>query len=355
MTSHRTRGLAVAAGVLTVLACQPQDEPDPKVSAEPAEPAALAAEIGDEPISVDELDDFIKDELFARATSNGNAAKLYEVRSQAVSRMLDMRVLETVADEEGLTADEYLSQRLDARGEITDEEVKAYYDEHVDQMAGNSLEAVKDRIAQFLLAQRAGELVAELREQTGAVVRLEPTRVEVEAIGHSKGPDDAPVTIVEFSDFQCPYCKRVVPTLDQILEKYPDQVRVVYRHLPLERIHARAQPAAEAAACAGDQGKFWDFHHRVFENNRQLSDEDLERYAVDAGLEMEDFRQCVAERKFQQAVEADSAAAQSLGLSGTPAFFVNGIPLTGALPLEQFVDVIDAELARQTSTAPPTS
>jgi protein-disulfide isomerase len=260
--------------------------------------------------------------------------------------MLNNRALEDAAGAEGLTTDEYLTQRMEARGEISDEEIATFFEEHTDQMSGSSLEDAKDRIAQFLMTQRATELVAELRAQAGAVVHLEPPRIEVDATGPSMGPDDAAVTIIEFSDFQCPYCQRVVPTLHQIMEKYPEQVRVVFRHLPLHRIHARAQAAAEASACADDQGKFWDYHDLVFQNNRQLADEDLERYATEAGLEMDDYRQCVADRKFQQEVEADANTAQSLGLSGTPAFFVNGIPLTGALPLDQFVSVIDGELAR---------
>ena len=114
-------------------------------------------------------------------------------------------------------------------------------------------------------------------------------------------------------------------------------------------IHVRAQPAAEAAVCAGNQDKFWDYHDILFENNRALSDEDLERYAADMGLEMESFKQCVSERESQQVVDVDAAAAAGLGLTGTPAFFVNGIPLTGARPLEDFAAIIDEELAGPTS------
>jgi protein-disulfide isomerase len=354
-TFYRTRGLAAPLCLLAGLACQPKAEQDQTANPEPAAPAVVAAEINGQEITVEELDEFVKDELFSRATSDQQSAKLYEVRSQAIDRMLNNRALEDAAGAEGLTPDEYLTQRMEVRGEISDEEIATFYEEHTDQMSGSSLEDTKDRIAQFLMTQRATELVAELRAQAGAVVHLEPTRIEVDATGPSMGPDDAAVTIIEFSDFQCPYCQRVVPTLHQIMEKYPEQVRVVFRHLPLHRIHARAQAAAEASACADDQGKFWDYHDLVFENNRQLADEDLERYATEAGLEMDDYRQCVADRKFQQEVEADANTAQSLGLSGTPAFFVNGIPLTGALPLDQFVSVIDGELARLTPAAAPAS
>jgi protein-disulfide isomerase len=177
---------------------------------------------------------------------------------------------------------------------------------------------------------------------------LEPARVEVEAIGPSRGPDDAIVTIVEFSDFQCPFCGRVVQTIDRVLAKYPTQVRFVFRNLPLS-IHPRAQAAAEAAACAGNQGNFWDYHDLVFANRKADSDEDFERHASELGLDMQAFRQCVQNRETQQIVEADIAAAERLRISGTPSFVINGIPLHGAQGLEAFSEIIDAEIARNSA------
>jgi protein-disulfide isomerase len=223
-------------------------------------------------------------------------------------------------------------------------------------MGGSELADISDRIETYLRALRGSTLVAEMREAAGAVVLLEPARIEVEAVGPSKGPDDAAVTIIEFSDFQCPYCQRAVPTIEQILEKYPTQVRIVFRHLPLDTIHDRAKPAAVASHCAGNQDKFWDYHDVLFDNNRALSDEDLERYAADMGLDMEAFKQCVSDPESHQIVDNDAVAAASLGLTGTPAFFVNGIPMTGAQPLEKFSAIIDEELARPTAeSSAPTS
>ena len=168
----------------------------------------------------------------------------------------------------------------------------------------------------------------------------------------SGNPDDAPVTIVEFSDFQCPYCQRVVPTMKEIHKLYPDQVRIVFRHLPLDRIHGRARPAAEASACADQQDKFWEFHDILFENNRALSDQDLLKYAADVGLNVAAFEKCVADREFQATVQSDAEAAADLGLRGTPAYFINGIAMRGAKPFEEFVRVIETELALQRLTAP---
>jgi protein-disulfide isomerase len=167
----------------------------------------------------------------------------------------------------------------------------------------------------------------------------------VPADGPSRGPEDAPITIVEFSDFQCPFCRRVLPTLEQVMEKYPGQVRVVYRNLPL-RSHKRARPAAEAALCANDQGQFWPYHDMLFENTRQLSDEDLLRYAGEVGLDSDQFQACYDEQRFAQQVSDDMAAARAAGANGTPAFFVNGVLLSGAKPPADFFRVIDAELER---------
>lgn len=359
MTKHCIHTMLGAFALLAVLACQPDVDPTQPADAQAADaqpddsaPVQVAAQIKDRTITVEELDDFIKEELFARATSNRDPGKLYEVRSQTALRYLEQQVVEEAAAAANLSPEDFVSQQIDAAGGVTDEEVTAYYEENLDRMGGADLEDLKERIATYLRAQRGAEVVTELRETAGAVVLLEPTRVEVEAIGPAQGPDDAAVTIIEFSDFECPYCQRVVPTVKQILEKYPDQVRLVFRHLPLHTIHTRAQAAAEAAVCAGNQDQFWEYHDVLFENNRAFSDEDLERYATDLGLEIEAFKKCVSERESQQLVDADAATAETLGLTGTPAFFVNGIPMTGAQPLEKFSAIIDKEIDRQ---APDTS
>jgi protein-disulfide isomerase len=179
----------------------------------------------------------------------------------------------------------------------------------------------------------------------------------VAAEGPSFGPADAPVTIVEFSDFECPYCARAGVIAKQIQARYPTQVRFVYRHLPLERIHPHARGAAEASACADAQGRFWDFHDKLFANQRALSPADLQRYAGELKLDQAAFDQCVKERKFQAQVDRDLAAAAEAaggagkGGLGTPSFFVNGILLSGAKPIGDFYRLIDAELAR--AGAPP--
>jgi protein-disulfide isomerase len=137
-----------------------------------------------------------------------------------------------------------------------------------------------------------------------------------------------------------------VPVLEEVMQRYPKDVRIVYRHLPLERIHPRARAAAEASACAQDQGKFWEYHDIVFANNRTLAHEDLRKFAQDSNLDVAAWDQCMAEQKFAAQVDADLEAGQAIGITGTPAFIINGRILTGARPIEEFVTVIESELER---------
>ena len=158
-----------------------------------------------------------------------------------------------------------------------------------------------------------------------------------------KGPADALVTIVEFSEFQCPFCSRVMPTLDQIMETYGDDVRVVFKHNPLS-FHDRAEPAARAAIAAQAQGKFWEYHDILFANMRALSDEDLERYAEQVGLNMDQFRSVMQAEETGARIREEQQLSQRLAARGTPHFFVNGIRLRGAQPFERFKTVIDEQL-----------
>ena len=162
-----------------------------------------------------------------------------------------------------------------------------------------------------------------------------------------KGPAGAAVTIVEFSDFQCPFCSRVGPTLKRIQEVYGNKVRIVWKNLPLAN-HKNAEPAARAAMAAFQQGKFWEFHDRLFANQSSLSAESYLQYARDLGLDIVRFARDMSEQSATAAkpIETDKSEANSLGITGTPAFFVNGRYLSGAKPFDEFAKLIDEELAR---------
>jgi len=163
----------------------------------------------------------------------------------------------------------------------------------------------------------------------------------------SLGPQDAPVTIVEFSDYQCPYCEQwYTQVYQQLLASYPGKIRFVYRDLPLP-MHPEAIPAAEAADCAGAQGAYWKYHDALFSGQYTLGRAAYEHYAADLGLDAAAFTACLDDHRYLAAVNTNASYAASLGLNGTPSFFINGRELIGALPIEQFKTVIDEELALQ--------
>lgn len=160
-----------------------------------------------------------------------------------------------------------------------------------------------------------------------------------------KGPADAWVTIIEVSDFQCPFCKRVNDTMKQIEEKYGNDVRLVFKHNPLP-FHNRAMPAANASMCAHEQGKFWPMHDQLFANNQALEDAQIEGYAKQIGLDLNRFKSCFTENKFKAQIQGDQMKATQLGARGTPAFFINGRFLSGAQPFPSFQALIDEELKK---------
>lgn len=158
------------------------------------------------------------------------------------------------------------------------------------------------------------------------------------------GPNDARVTIIEFSDFECPYCRRVQPTLKRLLKEYEGQVRLVFRDFPLS-FHKNAQKAAEAAQCAGDQDKFWPYHDKLFEQTA-LAPSDLKKYASELELDVDAFNTCLDSGKYAQEVAKDMRDGQAAGVNSTPSFFVNGQPLSGAVPYERFQELVEAALAQ---------
>src|SRR5262249_40032587 len=162
--------------------------------------------------------------------------------------------------------------------------------------------------------------------------------------GESKGPADAPVTIVEFSDFQCPFCGRVEPTLHQLLKEYPKQVRLFFKHYPLP-FHQDAPLASEAALAAAAQGKFWEMHEKLFSHQTALKRPDLEKYAEELGLDLAKFKQSLDTTANKGRIAADTALATQVGVSGTPAFFINGRFLSGAQPYDKFKTLVDEEIA----------
>jgi protein-disulfide isomerase len=190
-------------------------------------------------------------------------------------------------------------------------------------------------------AQSSGPVV-----QAPVTEQPEYTRYDIPVENsYALGPADAPITVVEFSDYQCPFCRRWhAQVYEPLLAAYPGKIRFVYRHLPLTSIHPDAFSAAEAAMCAGEQDTYWQFHEKLF-SSESLGNAVYIQYAQELGLNMNTFEACLSDRKYQQAVQTDSDFAVDLGIRSTPTFFINGLAIVGAQPLDVFKQVIDKELA----------
>jgi protein-disulfide isomerase len=281
-------------------------------------------------------------------------SELYDTRRQAVDEVITKRLLEDEAKKKNESLEQwYQNEFLQSLPNPSEDEMKKFYEEHKAQVGGQSYDQVKDRIAQFIKQTKGREqltaLVDNLKKQHGVEVTLpapELPRVEVAAKGPARGPDNAAVTIVEFSDFQCPFCGREVPVVERVMQEYQGKVRLVFRNFPLN-FHPYAQKAAEAGACAADQGKFWQMHDKMFTNQQKLGVDDLKGFAKEIGLDAKKFEQCLDSGEKKQLVDSDQKAGEEAGVSGTPAFFVNGIYINGAVPYEQFKDTLDRELKRK--------
>lgn len=308
--------------------------------------ASAAAVIAGKPVSLAEID--------ARITKSNTefAQELYNARKAALDDLILEQFLQADAASKGVPVEEYIQQRInETAAPVTDAEVEAFFKQNEARMQGRTLEQMSGQIKDYLKGPRQATaknaLLKELKEKNEVRIMLDPPRMTVTLAANDpvKGPASAPITIVEFSEFQCPFCSRVGPTLKQIQETYGDKVRIAFRDYILP-MHNRAKPAAEAAQCANEQGKFWEFHDGLFANQQKLSDDDFKNLATSLGLDMEKFNACYGSNKYRADVEADMAEGAKLGVKGTPAFFVNGRFLSGAQPFDAFKAIIDEELAR---------
>ena len=282
--------------------------------------------------------------------------ELYDARRSAVDEYVTKRVIDAEAKSKGETLEQwYEKDVLAGLPAPSEDEVKKFYEQNKSQMGGQSYDQIKDRIAGYLKQQKGREqltkAVEALKAKHGVQISVaQPNlpRVEVAATGPARGPEKAPVTIVEFSDFQCPYCGREFPVVERLMKEYDGKVRLVFRHFPLD-FHPYAQKAAEAGACAADQGpdKFWKLHDKMFGNQQKLAVDDLKGYAKEVGVDTARFDKCLDSGEKRTVVDADEKAGQQAGVSGTPAFFVNGIFINGAVPYEQFKETVDRELKRK--------
>jgi predicted DsbA family dithiol-disulfide isomerase len=273
----------------------------------------------------------------------------YDIKRRALDTLLEQKLLEAEAAQRGMTVAQ-MQKDLDSKiGEPTDAEAEAFFLARQEQ--GRRFEDVRDQMRSLLKgAKRTAardSFMGALRQRHTVDVMLDSPRVNVAADpSRLKGSADAPVQIVEFSDFECPFCRRAEPTIQAVLAKYPGKVSLSYRDFPLSAIHPSAQRAAEASRCAAEQGRFWPYHERLF-TSESLDAKTLKDHARDAGLNQATFEQCLDTGRQRDAVDRDAQQGRLAGVTGTPAFFINGIPLTGAQPAAAFEKIIEEELARK--------
>jgi protein-disulfide isomerase len=244
---------------------------------------------------------------------------------------------------------------------VTEKEIDEYYNANKAKMRGDEATTrtrIRNLLQQQKLNARQEAFLNSLRSNAKIVDRLEPplaARVDVAIDGAPvRGASYARVTVVEFSDFECPFCKRANGTMASLLEKYSGKIKLVYRDFPLEAIHPLARKAAEAARCAREGGKFWEYHDVLFAESPKLTTDDLKRYAAQVGLDSAKFDACLASGSQSAGVQSDLDEGQRLGITATPVFFINGRSVKGAQSAETFARVIDDELSRSSRVAAKT-
>jgi protein-disulfide isomerase len=278
---------------------------------------------------------------------------LYQNRRSVLEQIMGDMLIENAAKAANMTSAQYLEEETQKRATpVADNEVEQFFEANKDSARGRTFEQLREPIRQYLTEQKKqqarAKLIADLSNPSAVRVMLEPPRqtVEVAAGDPVRGPATAQVTVVEYSDFQCPFCARVNPTLDRLRETYGDKIRLVFKDFPLPN-HQQAPKASEAAHCAGDQGKFWEMHDRIFANQQSMQVPALKQHAAALGLQAGTFDQCLDSGKYAARVAENTKSGEALGISSTPSLFVNGRPVVGAQSFEYFKIVIDEELARK--------
>jgi len=277
----------------------------------------------------------------------------YESNRQAVDALIGEYLLAEEAAAHGLLAEELVQRQLDQTPtpRIREDDVREIYERSRSTMGTMTFSQAESAIRSYLEESQRNEARQAFIETLVAnaapdvVIHLQPPRYDVPVSGNeeSLGADSARLTVVEYSDFQCPFCKRAAPDLRKLVGSFPGTVRLVWHHFPLPG-HPEARGAAEAAACAGEQNAFWEYHDQLFANQDSLEPLDLHRYGEDVGLDMSQFEACMESHRYESTVTEDMAGGHQLGISATPAVFINGRLILGAVGYDVYKRVIDEEL-----------
>jgi protein-disulfide isomerase len=322
-------------------------------AAQPATAGPLA-EVNGEAITADEV------EAALGAPLRRLEQQVYDLKRRTLDALIGERLLAREAATRGLSVPALVDAEVTAKAAaVTDDDVERFFQANKARLPGDEAE-VRERVRFTLRAQnvavRREAFLNALRSQASVVVHLQaPAVVPLDFTlegAPSRGPSGAPVTIVEYTDFHCPFCKRVLPALTRLLSRYGDKVRLVFRDFPIDRLHPGARKAAEAARCAHDQGRFWDYHDRLFASAPRSSGEHLVAHARQLGLDVTTFERCLASGTHAARVQQSVDEGIRVGVTGTPAFFINGRLLSGAQPLEHFVRLVEEALAAGQSPSP---
>jgi predicted DsbA family dithiol-disulfide isomerase len=268
-----------------------------------------------------------------------------------LKQMIEDRLLTAEAKKRGTTTDKLVEEEVDKKVPVpADDAILKFYNDNKARINGSLADTARD-IRDYLMDREHDRLftafIEGLKKDYKVTSYFEPARTNVATAGFpSKGPANAAVTIVEFSDFECPYCGGFYPTLKDIEKNYKDKIRIVYRQFPLTSIHPHAQKAAEASMCANDQGQFWQMHDAMFTDQGKLEVADLKEKAAKLMLNTGTFNACLDTSKYAAAIRNEILEGAKVGVSGTPSMFINGRFLSGDQPYDDVAKMIDDELSR---------
>jgi len=285
--------------------------------------------------------------------------QIFTLRQRQLNSMIDQKLLEAEAAKRGVPVGTLLEAEVTSRvTPATSEDAEKLYKENAEKLQGD-FKTLEPQLKAYLSSQRMQarrqEYMKTLRTAAKVSVYLKPPpvfRAEISLGGAPvRGNAGAPVTIVEFSDFHCPFCRSAQSALNGVRAKYGDKVKFVFRDFPLDGLHPKAQAAAAAAHCANEQGKFWEFYDRLFQDP-DTSDGASQRFAKELGMDVKKFEACTASGKYKAQILSSVEEGIRLGITATPTFFVNGRILVGAQPLDAFIKVIDEELPLEVAAKP---
>ncbi|MEO5969255.1 MAG: thioredoxin domain-containing protein [Bdellovibrionia bacterium] len=342
-------GVAVTASLIVITACTDSAKAKPNFVHKNPPKDGVVAKIGGEEITEDKLIGDDKMDFFELKKRE------YELKMDRINKLMVEKLVGGEAKKSNMSLDDFITKKVTA-GEvkISDKDFKQFViDRHIPESQMNP--QIKERIMSYLQTiKKQGMLndyVAKLTKSNPVELYFNKPKMQVEVLpgtGPSFGKADATVNVVEFSDFQCPFCSRAAETVDLLKKKYGGKIKLTFRQFPLP-MHKDARPASEASMCVNDQSadKFWKFHDLAFKNQDKLDKASLEKYAKDSGADVKKFNECLDGKKFADAVQKDVEYGEKIGVKSTPTFFVNGQLVSGAVPIESFSEIIDEELEKK--------